>query len=207
MPYTKTAWADEVPASSPVKYKITDDVEGVLADSAKIELVTSVTPGTPLNADNLNHLEDGVETAQETAEDALADAASAAALATAAKAVSLQIQICDSDVELTTSIIGYAYIPSKMNGFSLVRAQAFALIAGTTGATTIQIRNLTKYPSNDALSGAISIASGSTTGAPGTVNTSYDDISTDDQIKIYVTAQALTPARGLIVILEYEPPA
>jgi hypothetical protein len=63
--YSPTTWADEVPASTPVKYKITDDIGGVLADSAKIELVTSVTPGTPLNAANLNHIEQGIEDAQD----------------------------------------------------------------------------------------------------------------------------------------------
>jgi hypothetical protein len=70
MTYTPTVWANETPASSPVKFKITDDVGGVLANSAKIELVTSVTPGTPVNATNLNKLEAGVQTAQATAEGA-----------------------------------------------------------------------------------------------------------------------------------------
>jgi hypothetical protein len=43
MPYTKTTWTDEIPASTPVKYKVTDDVLGIVASSAKIEVVTSVT--------------------------------------------------------------------------------------------------------------------------------------------------------------------
>lgn len=61
MPYVKTVWTDETPASTPVKYKITDDTGGITNASAKIELVTSVTPGTPLNATNLNKMEDGIE--------------------------------------------------------------------------------------------------------------------------------------------------
>jgi len=65
MAYVKTTWADEVPNSSPVKYQIIDDINGELGGSATIELVTGVTAGTPLNATNLNHLEDGLKTAAE----------------------------------------------------------------------------------------------------------------------------------------------
>lgn len=74
MTYVKTVWTDEVPAATPVKYKLTDDSAGVIANSAKIELVTSVISGTPINAANLNHLEDGVETAQTDATAAQATA-------------------------------------------------------------------------------------------------------------------------------------
>ena len=68
MPYTPTTWTDEVPASTPVKYKITDDSDGIIANSAKIELVTSVTAGTALNAANFNKLEAAVEDAVTIAE-------------------------------------------------------------------------------------------------------------------------------------------
>ena len=68
MPYTPTVWTDEVPASTPVKYKITDDSSGIIANSAKIELVTSVTAGTALNAANFNKLEAAVEDAVTIAE-------------------------------------------------------------------------------------------------------------------------------------------
>jgi len=58
--YEKTEWENEVPQSTPVKFKITDDTEGVLANSAKIELVTPVTPGTPLDATRMNKIEQGI---------------------------------------------------------------------------------------------------------------------------------------------------
>ncbi len=61
MAYTKTTWVDEVPAETPVKYKITDDTGGVIAESATIETVTSITAGTALNAANLNKIEEGLE--------------------------------------------------------------------------------------------------------------------------------------------------
>lgn len=79
MPYTPTTWTDETPATTPIKYKITDDTAGVLADSAKIEVVTSVTAGTPLDATRLNKLEQGVVDATDTADTALAEAQQLAA--------------------------------------------------------------------------------------------------------------------------------
>jgi len=75
--YTPTVWEDEVPASTPVKYSITDDTNGVLAASAEIAPVTTITPGTPLNATNLNKIENGVKTAQDDANIAIAAAAAA----------------------------------------------------------------------------------------------------------------------------------
>ena len=59
--YEPTVWVNETPQTTPVKFKITDDTEGVLANSAKIELVTPVTPGTPLDATRMNKIEQGIE--------------------------------------------------------------------------------------------------------------------------------------------------
>jgi hypothetical protein len=238
MSYTKTTWTDEIPASTPVKYVVTDDVLGEVAGSATIALATPITAGTPLNATNLNKIETGIETAQATAEAAipksLATAIGQILYSTAANVwavlvkpaftavlqmssggtpvwrsikQTVQLQILDGDTNVETVFgIGYFFVPSSLNGYNLVRAQAMVLTAGTTNPTTIQIRNLTKYASNDALSTAISIASAGTVGTAGTVDTSYDDVSTDDKIKVYVTANSTTPARGLFVVLEYQLP-
>lgn len=211
MPYTPTTWTDEVPASTPIKYVITDDVDGVIASSATIALVTSVTAGTPINATNLNRMEAAIEDAVIAAEAATVDAAQATADATAALAVvktqvaELQIVPVSVDVD-GTSGIGYFFVPSAANGMNLIRATAMVDTAGTTGATTIQVRNLTKYASNDALSTAISIASAGTIATVGTVNTSYDDVATNDKIKVYITAVSTTKPKGLWVVLEYRLP-
>ncbi len=121
--------------------------------------------------------------------------------------VSIEVQVVAvaTDVD-TTSGVGYFNIPSKANGMNLVRAQAYVDTAGTTNATTVQVRNMTKYASNDALSGAISIASGDITGTVGTVDTDYDDVATDDLIKVYVTGQSTTKPKGLRVLCEYRLP-
>jgi len=118
-----------------------------------------------------------------------------------------QIQIVPETGDLDTSTgIAYFRVPSTFNGMNLVRAIAFVGTAGTTNATTVQVRNMTKYASNDALSGAISIASGDTVATAGTVNTSYDDVATNDLIKVYVTGQSTTKPKGLWVVLEFQLP-
>lgn len=68
MPYTKTTWTNETPQSSPVKYQVNDDTNGIIAASATITPVTTITPGTPLDSTNLNKIEEGIRVAQETAE-------------------------------------------------------------------------------------------------------------------------------------------
>ena len=117
----------------------------------------------------------------------------------------VQIQIVDAVTEVNLDV-AYFFIPAAMDGMNLVRATAMVLTAGTTNPTTIQVRNLTKYPSNDALSTAISIASAGTIATAGTVSTSYDDVSTNDKIRITVTAQSTVKPLGLFVVLEYQLP-
>ena len=63
--YVPTNWEDEVPATTPVKYKISQASDGDIATDATIEVVTDVTPGTPVNATNLNHIEEGIDDAHD----------------------------------------------------------------------------------------------------------------------------------------------
>lgn len=59
MTYTKTSWVDEVPATTPVTY----DIESVGTDLQISLHSTPTTSGTPVNATNLNHIEQGIEDA------------------------------------------------------------------------------------------------------------------------------------------------
>lgn len=131
---------------------------------------------------------------------------SAGAASYRAVKATVELQIVGDSSDVDTAAVGYFFVPSTMDGMNLVRAEAFVLTAGTTNPTTVQVRNLTKYASNDALSTAISIASGGTVGTVGSVNTSYDDVSTNDKIKVYVTGNSTTKPLGLIVVLEYQLP-
>jgi hypothetical protein len=58
--YTPTVWEDEIPGETPVKYVITGD-----NDDCTIELKTAPTAGTPVNASNLNHIENGLVAIEE----------------------------------------------------------------------------------------------------------------------------------------------
>ena len=98
----------------------------------------------------------------------------------------------------------YFPIPPALNGMNLVFANAIVNLYGTTGATTIDIYNVTD--SHDMLSTAISIASGDLIGTPGSVDASYDDVATNDVLRIDVTTASTTPATGLMVMLEFRLP-
>jgi len=115
---------------------------------------------------------------------------------------SVSIQVYDGGTDVATGD-GKAYltIPEALNGMNLVRAQATVVTAGTTNATTVMIHN--KTDSQDMLSGAISIASAGTVGTVGTVNTSYDDVATNDVLRIDVDSVSTTAPKGLMVLLEF----
>ena len=111
----------------------------------------------------------------------------------------------DSATSLTVADgVVYLPIPSPLNGMNLVRAQAIVNTAGTTNATTIDIYNVTD--SVDMLSTAISIASAGTVGTVGTINTTYDDVATNDVLRVDVTTASTTPPKGLLVVLEFMMP-
>lgn len=97
----------------------------------------------------------------------------------------------------------YFPIPTVFNGLVLKSAKLKVITAGTTNATTGQIRNITKYASNDALSTSMSIASAGTDSTGGAIDTAYDDVVTGDMIKVSITAVSTTAPKGLFVILEY----
>jgi hypothetical protein len=116
---------------------------------------------------------------------------------------SISVQVTDGTTDVTTGD-GKAYItiPEALNGMNLVRAQATVVTAGTTNATTVMIHN--KTDTQDMLSGAISIASAGTVGTVGTINTTYDDVATNDILRIDVDSVSTTAPKGLMVVLEFD---
>jgi len=102
----------------------------------------------------------------------------------------------------------YFHVDSSLNGMNLVDVHAEVITAGTTGTTNIQIRNVTD--SQDMLSTVITIDStetGSDTGAtPAVINTTYDDVATNDVIAIDVDAVSTTAPKGLIVTMGFQLP-
>jgi hypothetical protein len=100
--------------------------------------------------------------------------------------------------------VAHFTIPSSMAGMNLVRAQATVVTPGTTGATTVNVHNVTDAV--DMLSANISIASAANVGTPGTVDTGNDDVTTDDRLRIDVDTVSTTAPKGLVVILEFRLP-
>lgn len=116
------------------------------------------------------------------------------------KAVSILVFDGTTDVS-TGDGKAYITIPAALNGMNLIRAQATVVTAGTTNATTVMIHN--KTDTQDMLSGAISIASAGTVGTVGTINTTYDDVATNDILRIDVDSVSTTAPKGLMVVLEF----
>ncbi|MFA5185357.1 MAG: hypothetical protein WC551_02630 [Patescibacteria group bacterium] len=98
-------------------------------------------------------------------------------------------------------------IPVSLNGWNLVGAHAFVTTVSSSGAPTVQIRNVTDTV--DMLSTAITIDANETTSytaatAP-VIDTTHDDVATGDLIAIDVDG-AGTGAKGLGVILTFQLP-
>lgn len=177
MAYTKTVWSDEVPAASPIKYKVTDDVGGVVANSAKIELVTSVTAGTPINASNLNKIEIGLEAAAAIADSALLIAT--AAMAAAYPVGSIYITTVSTN---PATVLGFGTWSAFSAGRVLVGFDAsqseFDAVEETGGAKTHTL-TATEIPAHvhtyDRTTGPQNVAPGADVAAwnvPTTANTS-----------------------------------
>ena len=101
----------------------------------------------------------------------------------------------------------YIHIGQKLDGMNLSHCHAEVITAGTTGTTDIQVYNVTD--SQDMLSTKLTIDStetGSDTATPYVINTSYDDISENDLLRIDVDAVSTTAPKGLIVTLGFSLP-
>lgn len=100
------------------------------------------------------------------------------------------------------------HIPAALNGMDLVSVHAEVITAGTTNTTDIQVRNDTQAA--DMLSTVITIDSGETgsdtAATPAVIDTANDDVATNDLIAIDVDAISTTPAKGLVVTLEFRLP-
>lgn len=102
----------------------------------------------------------------------------------------------------------YIHIPSNMNGMDLVEVHAEVITAGTTGTMDIQIRNVTQ--TQDMLSTKITIdtteTGSDTAAAPAVIDTTKDDVATNDLLAIDIDAVHTTAAKGCIVTLGFQAP-
>lgn len=115
--------------------------------------------------------------------------------------------------DFTTSIAtgdgkGYFHIPPALNGMNLVYVHARVITAGTTNTTDIQIANVTD--SVDMLSTKLTIDTGETgsetAATPAVIDTTKDDVATNDLLRIDVDAISTTAPKGLLVTLGFQLP-
>jgi len=142
MSYTPLNWTNEVPASMPVKYKISQDSDGDICTDATIELVTSVTPGTAMNAANFNHMEQGIQDANETAALAVETAnAAVASVEAATDAAAYAESVAANAISIANAAIPKAVM--QANG-DLIMGMGAGLVnrlaAGSEGLT-LKIRS------------------------------------------------------------------
>lgn len=171
-------------------------------------IVVSVVAGTGISVDStdpanpvvssqfasVSEVDTGTEAAKSVTPDALAGSYAGT------KSVNIVCFAPTSDVTVGDGA-AYITIPESCNGMDLIRATATVVTAGTTGASTMQIRNVTQAA--DMLSGVISIASGGTVATAGTIDTANDDVVTNDVIAVDVDSVSTTAPKGLIIILEF----
>lgn len=100
-------------------------------------------------------------------------------------------------------------VPEELNGMNITAVGAYVYAAGTTGTTTVQIRNVTQTA--DILTTLITIdsteVSSRTAATPAVISASEDDLQTGDRLAIDVDAVHTTPATGLTVWFRAELPA
>lgn len=109
----------------------------------------------------------------------------------------------------------YFRIPSALNGMNLVSVHAGVVTAGTTNTMDVQIARMrpasaSTYTTVDMLSTKLTIDSAEMgsqdAAAAAVIDTSNDDVATNDQLRIDIDAVHTTPAKGLIVTLEFQLP-
>jgi hypothetical protein len=117
------------------------------------------------------------------------------------------IQVSDPNGDAITSGDGKAFftVPASLNGCNIIDADVSLTTASTSGTPTIQIRNVTD--SQDVLSTRITVDANEKTSYTAStqpvINTSYDDVSTGDQLAVDIDV-AGTGVKGLSVILIFK---
>lgn len=140
--YTKVNWTNEVPATLPIKYKISQDSDGDVCTDATIELVTSVTPGTAMNASNFNHMEQGIEDANETAALAVETANAAVASIEAATDIAEDAEAAAANaISIANAAIPKAVMQAKGDIIMGMGAGLVNRLAAGSEGLTLKIRS------------------------------------------------------------------
>ena len=132
---------------------------------------------------------------------------------------SVQVELYSPTVDTATGNgLYYFRVPVSLNGTNLTGIQTNTVTAGTTGLTSVQITRCVAVATTPLCSGAtasmlstvVSIDSGetssSTAATAAVINAANDDVITGQILRFDVTAVNTTPAKGLIVNLDFQLP-
>jgi hypothetical protein len=107
----------------------------------------------------------------------------------------------------------YFHVPSTMNGQNVVLVHALVQASGTTGDLSVNVSRTRSGTTVPMMSGTAYVkvatlkhGSDEAGGSSGTINTSNDDLATNDILRVDVITIHTTPAKGLIVTVEAETP-
>ena len=121
----------------------------------------------------------------------------------------VSILVSDPNGDAITTGNGKAYwrVPATLNAFNLVDVAIAVTTASSSGNPTVQIRNITEE--HDMLSTSLTIdvneKDSSTAATAAVINTSNDNVSTADVLRIDIDA-AGTGTKGLMVELTFQLP-
>jgi hypothetical protein len=185
--YTPTTWEDEVPGATPQTYDIS-----TVATDVEITPHDAPTPGTPMNASNLNHLEGGVEDAHERLDVIEADTR---------QPVYIGVIATDEALEVADGLYVWT-VPEDFDGMQVIDADAALGNPSSSGLPTFRLYNLTT--SHYILSTNITVDVGEYNSynaeTPSAINPSYKVVSKGDRIRIDCTV-AGTGAEGFDLML------
>jgi len=201
MPYEKTTWVNEI-LDGAERFDIKDNTGTPIHENVQIVLRTPViTPGTPVYADNLNKIEEGIYRVTEAVESASEDTL-----------VVLKVFAADEAWSTGQGKI-YFTIPPELNGAKLISAHAYCYTASSSGKPVLQVaRGRRASPNaaptyNDMLSTRITIDVGEYSSTDASVqpviNTAYAHVATRDLIRVDVD-EAGTGTKGLDVSLVFQ---
>lgn len=119
-----------------------------------------------------------------------------------------EVKVFSDDNVVATGDGKFSFIiPTARNGYNLVEIAAYVSTVSSSGAVSVAIYNVTD--SHDVLSVNVTIdaneKSSYTAATAPTIDTSYDDVATGDELRIDVDG-AGTGAKGLTVVFTFQKP-
>ena len=200
MPYEKTTWVNEI-LDGAERFDIKDNTGTPIHKNVQIVLRTPVIrPGTPVDADNLNKIEEGIYQVTRAVETASEDTL-----------VVLKVLAADEAWSKGDGKI-YFTIPPELNGARLIAAHAYCYTASSSGWLLLQLArgrraSPTAAPTyNDMLSTRIVIDAGEYSSTDASIkpviNTAYAYVATRDLIRVDIDV-AGTGTKGLDVSLVF----